>query len=239
MAGAGFYDGLAFTVLGRGSFSVMSGNLIIYATAAGLMVLLVYVLFRIGQYRKRAHEIDGRAKEISNMAPHPVKKARPSDRSVLEAPSVGLMVIMHRDGTSPARGMFASAVEKGRPGLIVTTEDPREIPLPSTVRRVWMNRSSVASDLENTSVVNPTNLSGTLDEIATFASSNDGSKIVLLDRFDDVLTTNDMGRVMKFLNMLRERSARDRTSILVPIGYRATPQRVRNQLMEAFETVVV
>jgi hypothetical protein len=220
---------------------LISGNIVILATAAGLLILFVWLVYRISGYRKRSREIDDRAREISSMsAPPVVKKARSSpDRTVLETPSVGLLIVMHRDGISPTRGMFVSSVEKGRHGLIVTSEDPRSIPVPPTVKRIWMNRSSVKGEIENTMVVNPTNLSGTLDEIATFAAESGRSSVVLLDRFDDLITSNDLPRVVKFLNMLRERSAKDRMAILVPIGYRAVPQRVRNQLMEAFETVVV
>jgi hypothetical protein len=220
---------------------LIDGNIIIYATAAGLVLLFVWLMFRIAQFRKRRNEIDEKAKEISGLESRKAEgRSKPSaDRSVMEPPTVGLLLIMHKAGTSPARGMFLSAVEKGRAGLIMTPEDPSDMPIPPSVKRIWLSRSSTKNGMDNTVIVNPTNLSGALDEIATFASDAGGHNVVLLDRFEEVITGNELPRVMKFLSMLRERTARDRMAVLVPVGYKATPQRTRNQMMEAFQTVVV
>ena len=171
-------------------------------------------------------------------SPKPLKKARHAqDRKVMEAPSAGLMVIMHKEGETPAREMFVRAISSGRKGILVSTEDPREVPLEAKVARIWLNRSRVRSGKGDLVVVNPTNLSGVLDEIST---SIDGRPtIVLLDRFEDVIAANDIQRVIRFLSMLRDLSSKEKVSFLVPVGYKAVQQRIRNQIMEAFETVVV
>lgn len=206
-----------------------------------LVLLFIWLMFRIVQYRKRTAEIDERARKISTMnAPTKVKKGRPSlDRKVMEAPSVGLLVIMHKNGQTPAREMFVNALSKGRKGILVTPEDPREVPIDSDIKRIWLNRSIVKRKGEDVTIVNPTNLSGLLEEVNSFITAGDGSTVVLLDQFQDLMNANDLPRVIKFLSMLRERSAKDRVSILVPLPYKTIPQRIRNQIMESFETVVV
>jgi hypothetical protein len=216
-----------------------TGDFIIYGAALGLLLLFAWLMFRVARYKARSREIDQRVKEISQMSsPRPLKKARhASDKKVMEAPNAGLMVIMHKDGTSPARDMFVNAISKGRTGLIVTTDDPNEIPLDPGIRRIWLNRSTRKMRSENVVVVNPTNLSGVLDEITLTLEGRPST--VLLDNFEDVIGANDIQRVVRFLDMLRELSAKEKVSFLVPIGYRTIPQRVRNQIMEAFETVVV
>jgi len=216
-----------------------TGTLIIYGTASCLVLLLAWLVFRLARYRSRRIDIEQRAKEISRMsAPPDVKRARAaSDRSNLQAPAAGILLVMHRAGESPARGMFVRAVEGGRRGIVVTSEDPRNVPLEGDVHRIWLNRSTVRSLPEGTAAVNPTNLSGLLEDIASAQAGR--RAIVLLDRFEELMAQNDIDRVMRFLNMLRDRSARDRLTVLVPLAYKAVPQRVRSRLMEAFETVVV
>jgi hypothetical protein len=205
----------------------------------GILVLSLYLAYRLSRYRSRSREIDERAKEINRLsAPPKSKKARHApDRKVLEAPTQGVMVVMHREGESPAREMFVNALGKGRKGMVVSTQDPKEIPLDTEVPRIWLNRSKVKAKTGAT-VVNPTNLSGVLDEITSFVETNTPC-VVILDRFEDVVGANDIQRVLRFLGMLRELSAKHKASFLVPIGYRALPQRPRNQIMESFETVVV
>lgn len=212
-----------------------------YLMAFLLLLLFAWLMFRIIQYRKRTTEIDERARKISALnAPTKVKKGRPSyDRKVMEAPSVGLLVIMHKNGQTPAREMFVNALTKNRKGILITAEDPKEVPIENDIKRIWLNRSIVKRRGNDIIIVNPTNLSGLLEEINSSTSGDEGSTIVLLDEFHEIINTNDIARVIKFLNMLRENAVRDRLSILVPLPYKSLPQRIRNQIMESFETVVV
>jgi len=88
-------------------------------------------------------------------------------------------------------------------------------------------------------VVNPTNLSVILDEVRTYMKSGPAGGVVFFEGFDEIISGNEMNRVIRFLRMLRSACREDHFSSVVPLAYRAVTQRVRNQLKDGFETVVV
>ena len=128
--------------------------------------------------------------------------------------------------------------ENDDPALIITSRPPREIRklYPSVKKLIWLDRSTAHELDEDTMVVNPTNLSSLLEEIKT----NLGRRgVVVFEGFEEVMSSNETERVIRFLNMLKQTCSDRSISAVVPLPYRAVPQRVRSKLTEGFESVVI
>jgi hypothetical protein len=102
-----------------------------------------------------------------------------------------------------------------------------------------LNRSRAVKTGDDVAVVNPTNLSGVIDEIDEYFRENHRKGAILMDRFEDVIEANDINRVMRFLKTMKDKASREKLAVIVPLSYKAVPQRVRNQLQESFEAVIL
>ena len=104
---------------------------------------------------------------------------------------------------------------------------------------IWLDRSRAHKTDEDTIVVNPTNLSGVLHELDSYFKGRNKGGVVVFEGFEGVVSANEISRVVRFLTMIHQ-SCRDKAlSVVVPLSYRSVPQRSRNRLMEAFESVVI
>ena len=104
---------------------------------------------------------------------------------------------------------------------------------------IWLDRSTAHEIDDRTVLVNPTNLSSILEEIRSHLPRRKGGGVVVFEGFEEVLSGNEIERVVRFLKMLRQSSDDNDISTIVPLPYRAVPQRARNRLMEGFESVVI
>ena len=225
---------------------MISATTILIICAFGLALLMVWFIYRISVYRKKVStKVESLAREIADLEKGsvPVKAAKkvPSASETPGIPGSEMLLIFHKDGKKPWRKALDLKLSEGGRMLIVTSRSPDSIrkEFDGRARIIWLNRSTAHAEMEDMLVINPTNLSRVLDEVQTFFSTGGGDGVVLLDRFEDLLDANDPSRTIRFLSMLKDSCRKQSFSALVPLSYRAVPQRTRNQLQEAFESVVI
>lgn len=212
------------------------GTIIILFTLGLFLATIVWWIFRIARFKKRRDEIDRLSMEIADLEGKkaPASKGPHSPK----LPEEDLLLILHRNGNRPWKGAFRDAVESGKRAMIVTARNPREVrsQYRGDYGLVWLNRSVAHKPQNGVRVVNPTNLSGIVDEADQYFK-NGG--VLLLDGFDEMMHANEIGRIMRFLRTMQGRAGDMNVSVIAPLNYRATPQRIRNQLTESFEVVVI
>ncbi len=216
----------------------MEALTILILCGAGLILLIAYLMYRIGSYKKKIQVKDS-AGEISLLE----KERKPDARNnnIIETPTIPegeVLIILHKGNSRPWRKAVRNKLREGRRGVIITMRDPSQLrsSFKGDVRFIWLDRSTAHNLGKNITVVNPTNLSKLLQEIQ---ASTKKEGLVLFRGFEDLLSSNDASRVIRFLKMLDESCRKGNFSTIVPAPYKAVPQRIRVQLTEGFETVVI
>ena len=218
--------------------------IIILISLAGLVLILVWFFYRLRFHRRKRRRIEELSCEIREME-DPVVTAtrarRKPGEEVPDLPEDELLVIFHRGKKRKWKSAFRKALREGGPGMIITTTDPKDLirGYKGDLDVIWLNRSTAAETEKRVVIVNPTNLSGILDEVETSLCERRRRGIIMLDRFEEVIQNNDPKRVVRFLNALRNKCRKNHLSAIAPLNYKAVPQRVRSQLSESFDTVVV
>ncbi|MGA1821068.1 MAG: DUF835 domain-containing protein [Thermoplasmatota archaeon] len=210
-----------------------------------VVLTIAWWIYRLISFKKKRERIEELAREISEM--HVQQTGKNSDGTgsqfdmAPQLPEGDLLILLHKNGRKPWKTTFRKSVKEGIPGLIVSTSPPREIrsQFKGEIKIIWLNRSKAVKSEDSVAVVNPTNLSGIIDETDEYFRENHKKGVILMDRFEDVIQANDMSRVLKFLKTMKEKASRERLAVIVPLSYKATPQRVRNQLQESFEAVIL
>jgi hypothetical protein len=156
-------------------------------------------------------------------------------------PDKELLIVMYRNKKRPWRGVVNSRSEDNMKVMVISPRKPKEMRrlYPSVPMIVWLDRSTAHDLDDDTVVVNPTNLSSLLEEIRSYIGKGGKGGTVVFEGFEEVISGNEVSRVIRFLNMLKQTCREDAISVIVPLPYRAVPQRVRNQLSEGFESVVI
>jgi hypothetical protein len=216
----------------------MEALTILILCGAGLILMIAYLMYRIGSYKKKVRIRDA-AGEISFLEKNEKPPAR--NNHVIETPTIPegeVLIILHKGNSRPWRKAVKDRLREGRRAVIITMRDPSQLrsSFKGDVRFIWLERSTAHNVDGNIIVVNPTNLSKLLQEVQA-SVENEG--IVLFRGFEDLLSSNDASRVIRFLKMLDESCTKGRFSTIVPAPYKAIPQRIRVQLTESFETVVI
>jgi hypothetical protein len=218
-----------------------TATLLLLFCGIGLILALAWTLYRINTHKRRISGLESDARSIGAMHGEVTKEDSAPATAPPTLPDSELLLVMYRNRDRPWRGAVATKLEKGSKAVIVSTVPPGEIRefYGGRTRFIWLDRST-AHDLEKDAVVvNPTNLSGILDEISNFLKLGSVGGVIVFEGFEDLVNQNDISRVLKFLNMLRQ-LCRDRSlSAVVPFPYKAVTQRIRNQLTEGFESVVI
>jgi len=215
-----------------------TGTLIILLMLGLFLATIAWWVFRIIRFRRRKEEIDRLSMEIADLSSKTkVKRKKPPSPKL---PRGDLLIILHRNGGKPWKRSFRESLRSGVKSMIVTARTPRDVrsQYDGDYRIVWLNRSMAHEPEEGVRLVNPTNLSGVVDEADNYFRSSEGG-IILLDGFDEMIHSNDIGRILRFLRTIKERAADGKISVVAPLNYKATHQRVRNQLTESFEAVVI
>jgi hypothetical protein len=221
----------------------MEGTIIMVLCAVGLVLVLAYMIYRISSHRKKMNRLYDLSREIGSSVP--MKGSGRIDRGAKVTdpviPEKDLIVLFHRNGNRAWADVFRRRTRGGGPGLLVTSDPPKkgDVGGPDGTRTIWLDRSMAHPEARNMTVINPTDLSALYREIEDHFQGKPSGGILLLDGFESVLGANEAQRVIRFLTMLRGSCARHGYSTMVPIAYRAVPQRVRNQLSEAMDTVVM
>jgi hypothetical protein len=220
------------------------GYIIIMIMVLFLLATLLWWVFRLSRYKKKQQEIEQLSREIGQMNGEmrsvPAKKhGRPGIEPTL--PRGDLLLILHKNGKRPWKTAFGNKIKSGASALIITSRSPKEIRSQYGVgcRIIWLNRSVAVKGGRGAVVVNPTNLSGILDETDQYFDGDGTEGVVLIDRFEEVIQANDINRVMRFLRAMKQRADESGLSVIAPLNYKAVPQRTRNQLTESFEAVVI
>ncbi len=213
-----------------------TATLLLLSCGIGLILALVWTVYRINSHKRKISRMEGIAGEVErDISSRSERKVSPPSG----LPESELLIVLYRNRDRPWRGTINSRTSLEGPLVVVTTDPPDQI---RTIYKglksiVWLDRSTAHDLEEDEIVVNPTNLSRVLDEINNTIGKKGG--IVVFEGFEGILAANEMSRVIRFLTMLR-RSCNDRSiSAVVPLPYKAVTQRVRNQLVEGFESVVV
>ncbi|MEA3558218.1 MAG: DUF835 domain-containing protein [Candidatus Thermoplasmatota archaeon] len=214
---------------------------ILLLSAFGLVLILAWTVYRVGSHRRKAMEMDHLSYSIGEREAGTKKVNGGQKVSRPMLPKDDILVVMHTSKERPWRTLSKNEMRKGRNVMVISTRSPasaRKI-YPGINRIIWLDRSTAHKPQQGVSIINPTNLSGVLDEIRTSGSMKEGSDLIIFEGFEDILTANDPERTIRFLRMVKEICHRSSLSVVVPLAYKAVKQRTRNQLQEAFETVVV
>jgi hypothetical protein len=216
----------------------MEALTILILCGAGLILLVAYMMYRIGAYRRKMSVVNS-ARTISTAGRDSPRAEKGS--GIIDSPTIPekeILVILHKGNTKPWLKPVNEKLSKGLRVVVVTLREPSRIR--SRFRGdsyfIWLDRSTAHGRSGDLSIVNPTNLSKLLSEIEDNITK-DG--VVLFHGFEDLLSTNDASRVLRFLGMLEELCRKKDFSTVVPAPYKAVPQRIRVQLTEGFETVVI
>jgi len=206
----------------------------------GLIAVMAWTLYRIQQHRKKMRDLDDTSIEIGRMA-RTEQRNEIADHSAPTLPPSDLLVVLFRNKKRPWRRPVSDRIGKGDRVLIVTPKPPSEVGrmYPGGPTHIWLDRSTAHDVDDRTIVVNPTNLSSVLDEVRSHLPNRKGGGVVVFDAFDEVLAANEVERDVRFLKMMKQTARENMISVIVPLPYKAVPQRVRNQLTEGFESVVM
>ncbi|MGA1793434.1 MAG: DUF835 domain-containing protein [Thermoplasmatota archaeon] len=217
-----------------------TATLVMLMAGIGLIAVMAWTLYRVQQHRSKMRKLDEAAVDIGRMAGME-KNERTSEPSAPTLPAKDLLVVLFRNKKRPWRGPVADRIKNGDRVLIITTRPPSEIGrmYPKGPVHVWLDRSTAHEVDDNTIVVNPTNLSSVLEEVRSHLSKRKGGGVAVFEAFEEVIAANEVDRVVRFLKMLRQSARENGISAVVPLPYKAVPQRVRNQLTEGFESVVI
>ncbi|MFW3146877.1 MAG: hypothetical protein ACMUIE_08720 [Thermoplasmatota archaeon] len=221
-----------------------TANLILLLSGLGLVLVLAWTMYRIDQHRKKTRKLDEMAIGIGKMSsvrtdPEGTAEAGSSISPML--PTRDILVVMYKDKNKPWRSAVRQELRKDSRVMVVSTRSPTEIReiYPGIERMIWLDRSRAHKTQRGVIVVNPTNLSGLLEDIRSSLGGTDGRSFAVFEGFEEVINANDPARVMRFLTMLKQTCGKDGISAVVTLPYRAVAQRTKNQLLETFETVVV
>jgi len=204
----------------------------------GLILALAWTLYRINAHRRRVRdlgEVTGSVQGAGSGVEELPVEGPPS------LPDKDILLVMYRNRDRPWRSAVLSRLKEGSRGVVISTMPPGEMRefYRGRIRFIWLDRSTAHEPEDGVVVVNPTNLSGILDEISSYLKAGSAGGVVVIEGFEDMVHQNDISRLLKFLNMLRQLCRGRSISAVVPFPYRAVTQRVRNQLTEGFESVVI
>ena len=221
--------------------TVMEASWIIIICAIGLLILAAYLFYIINNLKKKHKEVYDKSREIGSLEKEVFTsnvRAKPSSIDTPIAPVGDILVILHRENRKPWMNVIKERSKEGRKVVIVTKKDPSKLRTPSigSPFYIWLDRSTAHDTRQDVRIINPTNLSKILQEIE---NSMDEMGIVLLRDLDGMLDDNDPSRVINFLHMLSTSCRKVPYSVIAPAPYRSIPQRIRSQLTESFETVVI
>lgn len=219
----------------------MEATWILVICTVGLILLAAYLFYIINNLKKKQKRIYDASREIGSMENEnrsPNKITRPSSIDTPIAPVGDLLVILHKENRKPWMNVIRERAREGRKVVVVTKKDPSKLRIGSigSPSYIWLDRSTAHNTGDDVKIINPTNLSKVFQEID---NSMDEMGIVLIRDLEGLLDDNDPSRVLNFLNMLSTSCRRVPYSVIAPAPYRSIPQRIRSQLTESFETVVI
>lgn len=218
-----------------------TATLVLLVCGIGLLLLMVWTMYRIQIHRKKIQAMEKNAREIGEMAREEDPIGPIPDEAPPTLPDKELLIVMYRNKRRPWRSVVNSRSEDGRKVMVISPRPPKEMKrlYLNVPKIVWLDRSTAHELDDGTVVVNPTNLSSLLEEIRSYVGRNSKGSTIVFEGFEEVITGNEVTRVIRFLNMLKQTCRDDSISVVVPLPYRAVPQRIRNQLTEGFESVVI
>ncbi|OYT46055.1 hypothetical protein B6U90_02000 [Thermoplasmatales archaeon ex4484_6] len=219
----------------------MDAFTIIIICAFGLVLLAAYLIFRIGALKRKMRRLDAISRDIGDMERTSAGGSPRIKKAVIETPMVPegeLLIILNRGNRKPWMDVVSGRLRAGNRGVVVTVKVPSSVRsrFRGDVKFIWLDRSTAHDVDDDTVIVNPTNLSGVLQDIESFVGEGG---IVLVDGFAEILASNEDRRVIRFLRMLESSCAARRFSAVVPAPYRSVSQRTRVLLTESFQTVVI
>jgi hypothetical protein len=218
-----------------------TATLLLLFCGIGLILALAWTLYRVNTHKRRLKDLESDAAGIGRMHEAVSGEGPGVPTSPQSLPDSELLLVMYRNRDRPWRAAAGGRLKDGSKAVVISTVPPSDIRefYEGRTRFIWLDRSTAHDLKKDEVVINPTNLSGILDEISGFLKLGSGGSVVVFEGFEDVVHQNEVERVLKFLNMLRQ-LCRDRSlSAVVPFPYKAVTQRVRNQLTEGFESVVI
>jgi hypothetical protein len=218
-----------------------TATLLLLFCGIGLILALAWTLYRINNHKRRLKTIESDAMGMGRMQEDRSDEGSGSPVAPPSLPENELLLVMYRNKDRPWRAAVGKRLKERNKAVVISTTPPSEVRefYEGRTRFVWLDRSTAHELKKDEVVVNPTNLSGILDEISGFLKLGSARSVVVFEGFEDVVHQNEVERVIKFLNMLRQ-LCRDRSiSAVVPFPYKAVTQRVRNQITEGFESVVI
>ncbi|MBN1538725.1 MAG: hypothetical protein JW939_01165 [Candidatus Thermoplasmatota archaeon] len=218
-----------------------NATLIMLMAISGIVLLVVWTIYRIQGHKKKMREFDESAMEIGRMSKKYPQSGREPEPSAPSLPQNDLLIVMFRSRSRPWRGVVSHKIKEGGRVVVVSSRPPEEVRrmYPKGFMHLWLDRSTAHDVGKGTTVINPTNLSSILEEIRSRFSGGNMGGTVVFEGFEDVLSNNATDRVIRFLKMLEQISKDRGLSSVVPLPYKAVPQRVRNQLVDGFDSVVI
>jgi len=126
---------------------------------------------------------------------------------------------------------FASLLEKGHRGLCITRTHPRELGErfdSKTVRFVWLSRSAGEGRMDVKSV-SPTELSSLASQAVDFMEKEKNSA-VLLEGIEYLVSQNGFPPVLKFVQMLSEKSVLHDSYLLLSVNPEAMSEKEYRQI---------
>ena len=144
-------------------------------------------------------------------------------------PEEGDIYVVYEKKPDICMRILSGKLKEGCNGLIISRTHP------DTLKRkwgfnvpcIWLARGN---QNEFVQVVHPERLMKMHTIISSFIKSSDNSKIILLDGLEYLISQNDFGTVMRFIQLINEEVNTSKTCMIVPLHPHALNERQRGIL---------
>ncbi len=146
------------------------------------------------------------------------------DRMKSMEPEEGDIYIVYEARPEISMQVFRKKLEEGDLGLIIsrTHTDRLKREWGLDVPHIWLARGNTNEFIQ---AVHPERLMKMHTIISSFITSSDRSKIILLDGLEYLISQNDFGTIMRFIQLVNEQVNTSQTCMLVPVHPRALDEQ--------------
>ncbi|MEM4729478.1 MAG: DUF835 domain-containing protein [Thermoplasmata archaeon] len=134
----------------------------------------------------------------------------------------GGMYIVDEEFPCLSVSLFLGLVGEGRRGLIISSDPPEQLRnahgIPEGVGVVWVTEAEAPSALRPSLV-------DQINAVRERFVVGEGGSVVLLDIFNQLVSSNDFSTVFKFFNYIRDDTLKRNSVVLVSIDSRAAEER--------------
>ena len=138
----------------------------------------------------------------------------------------GNIYIVYEERPDVSMRLLSKKLDEGCDGLILSRTHPDTLKRKwgLNIPHIWLARGNTNEFVQ---AVHPERLMKMHTIISSFITSSDKSKIILLDGLEYLISQNDFGTVMRFIQLINAQVNTSKTCMLVPIHPHAFSEQQR------------